>query len=290
MRYLITYICCLFTVALHAQEVPKITEFDPMAFLQQDKPRPKVLLVGTFHFSYPNLDTHVTEAGDQIDVKSKERQAELRELIDYVAAFKPTKIIVERRPGSTINKYYHNYLADDNAKRGKGEIYQLAFPLGKKFGVDSLILGDSWSLANSFHYHEKDSLAFRAEMNTIFDAPATYSDTMMDTRYWELYALEDKIDAQSRLLDIFKYSNSEERIKIGHGHYVQFFHEREPDGLALNWYSRNLRIYRNIRNAVTSPDDRILVLFGAGHLGILTQQLEADPTLDRALFNDPKTW
>lgn len=274
---------------LSAQEVPKLTEFDPLSFMLRDHARPKVLLVGSFHFDYPNLDSHKTEAEDQIDVKSEARRAELRELIDYIAAFRPNKIIIERRPGSTINDIYRKWLADPETKIGKGEVYQLAFPLAKRFGVDSLIIGDSWGLSNSL-YWGKDSLTMRAMMEEIFDAPATYSDTLMDTRYWELYDLEDKMESQARLLDIFRYMNAPERIKIGHGHYLQFFHEREPDGLALNWYSRNLRIYRNIRNAATSPDDRIMVLFGAGHLGILNQQLESDPSLEGVPFNEPDKW
>lgn len=289
MRYYLLAFLLFGILNVQAQETPDLRTFDPMAFLQQDQARPKVLLVGTFHFDYPNLDSHVTDVEDQVDVKSKARQAELRELIDYVAAFKPTKIVIERRPGSTINDVYRKYLADPSINLRKGEVYQLAFPIAKKFGHDSLVIGDAFSLSNSF-YWGKDSLTLRPLMKDIFNAPATYSDTLMDTRYWELYDLEDKMESQAKLLDIFKYSNDPQRIKIGHGHYLQFFHKREPDGLALNWYSRNLRIYRNIRNAATSPDDRILVLFGAGHLGILTQQLESDPSLEHVEFNKPETW
>lgn len=130
----------------------------------------------------------------------------------------------------------------------------------------------------------------RPMLENIFDAETTFSDTLMDNRYWELYDLEDKMESQAKLLDIFHYMNDPARIKIGHGHYLQFFNDEAPDALILNWYSRNLRIYRNIRKAATSPDDRILVLFGAGHLGILTQQLESDPALEKADFNDPATW
>lgn len=291
MRYLIVLAFFIFTLGtVHAQQpASDLTGFDPSAFLRQGKTYPKVMLVGTFHFDYPNLDTHVTDKEDQVDVKSEKRQAELRELIEYIAAFRPTKIIIERRKGSTINDRYREYLTNPDAKRGKGEVFQLAFPLAKRFGHDSLIIGDAFSLANSFYYN-KDSATLRPIMEEIFSDKVTTKDTLMGHRYWKLYAQEDKLEAKSKLLDIFRYMNNPVRIKIGHGHYVQYMNDRDPDGLALNWYSRNLRIYNNIRKAATSPNDRILVLFGAGHLGILTQQLESDPSLDIVRFNEPENW
>jgi uncharacterized protein DUF5694 len=51
-----------------------------------------------------------------------------------------------------------------------------------------------------------------------------------------------------------------------------------PDLLA-EWYKRNLRIYNNVTKVVAGPEDRVLVIFGAGHLGWLRQDFGADPTL-----------
>ena len=50
-----------------------------------------------------------------------------------------------------------------------------------------------------------------------------------------------------------------------------------PDLLA-EWYRRNIRIYNNVAKLLTTPEDRILVIFGAGHLGWLRQDFAADPT------------
>jgi hypothetical protein len=47
------------------------------------------------------------------------------------------------------------------------------------------------------------------------------------------------------------------------------------DLLAM-WYQRNIRIYRNIIALVDSPEDRILVIYGAGHLGWLRQDVAND--------------
>ena len=37
------------------------------------------------------------------------------------------------------------------------------------------------------------------------------------------------------------------------------------------WYERNLKIFVNLTRIVNAPEDRILVIYGAGHLPLLTQ-------------------
>jgi hypothetical protein len=49
--------------------------------------------------------------------------------------------------------------------------------------------------------------------------------------------------------------------------------------LLAEWYRRNVRIYNNVTKLVAAPEDHVLVIFGAGHLGWLRQDFAADPTL-----------
>jgi len=58
------------------------------------------------------------------------------------------------------------------------------------------------------------------------------------------------------------------------------------DALATYWYDRNLRIFRNIQRITTSPNDRILVLFGAGHISVLDQLLKCTPEYNYIKFDD----
>ena len=57
---------------------------------------PKIFLLGTFHFEYPNLDANKVDKSKQIDILSEQKQKELQKLLDYVALFKPTKICIAR--------------------------------------------------------------------------------------------------------------------------------------------------------------------------------------------------
>ncbi|MGB4930971.1 MAG: DUF5694 domain-containing protein, partial [Chitinophagales bacterium] len=56
------------------------------------------------------------------------------------------------------------------------------------------------------------------------------------------------------------------------------------DALAMHWYSRNLRIYRNLQEITTAPDDRILVIIGQGHAQILTHLFECSNEFNLVKF------
>ena len=43
------------------------------------------------------------------------------------------------------------------------------------------------------------------------------------------------------------------------------------------WFNRNLRIFRNIQKINAKPSDRILVIFGAGHMNLLNIFFKASP-------------
>ena len=45
------------------------------------------------------------------------------------------------------------------------------------------------------------------------------------------------------------------------------------------WYQRNIRIYRNIVALIDSPSEKILVIYGSGHLGWLRQDIANDASV-----------
>jgi hypothetical protein len=46
-----------------------------------------------------------------------------------------------------------------------------------------------------------------------------------------------------------------------------------------DWFRRNIRIYSNVLQLVGSPGERVLVIFGAGHLGWLQRDFAGNPDL-----------
>ena len=272
------FITLLLLLPLLSAAQPAIT-FDPDSILVGDAGQTQVLLVGAFHFDYPGRDDHKTAKEDEIDVLIGRRAEEVAELNAYLARFRPTKIVVERDAGSSVNENYRRYLTG-NFELTRDEIHQIAFRLGKQFGIDSLIPGDADNLASDW-YDGPDSTLLRPLLDRLYDAPTPGGDTSVTAKYFELYTHDDKLRKAHTLLEDFRYMNSPKRILRGHGHYLEFL----PDAVAIGWYSRNLRIYHNIRKIPTSPDDRVLVLFGAGHLGILRQQFQSSPRYQLVEFD-----
>ncbi len=95
---------------------------------------------------------------------------------------------------------------------------------------------------------------------------------------------EDDFLRSHTVLEMLEYMNSDSLVTKAVAEYfamVPFGKPWEyagPDLLA-SWYQRNIRIYRNIVALIDSPGERILVIYGAGHLGWLRQDVTNDATI-----------
>jgi hypothetical protein len=267
----------------------------PDSILVGDRKQPQILLVGTFHFGYPNLDSYKVAEEDQVDILSPRRQREVEELVDYLARFRPTMIAVEGgRNSGYILRRYEAWQAGGKEELRPKEIDQLAFRLMDRFGLDTLYGCDAPGLTYTLENHP-DSTVFRAYLKKIFEGYDWKSDDPLDSLYNLYFDYDTEITLQLPLLDYFKYLNSDAVIRRYHGAYlVGDFKTEEPyrgaDALALYWYSRNLRIVQNIMSLGAGPDDRILVLFGAGHSSILKQQFESTPEYELIPFAALEQW
>ena len=69
---------------------------------------------------------------------------------------------------------------------------------------------------------------------------------------------------------------------------MQIGNKKNPVGAEVvgEWYKSNLRIYNNIESIANSSSDRVLVLYGQGHLKILNQLINDSPNLDLIQIND----
>jgi hypothetical protein len=278
---------CLFSLStLVGQETKALP---PDHFLVGDRQPTEVLLVGTFHFGYPNLDANKTAKEDQVDILSPTKQKEVLELVDYLARFRPTKIVVEggRNSGYLLRRY-ESWQKGEESLRAE-EIDQLAFRLMDRFNLDTLYGCDAPGLTDDMVASE-DSTVMVKYLSEVFADYDWQSDDPMDALYSEWYEQFTKYSVAFPLLEHFQYLNSEEVIRRMHGAYLigdfRLGEFRGADALALYWYSRNLRIFRRIQEIGAGPDDRVLVLFGAGHIAILKEQFEASPEYEVVRFSE----
>ena len=102
---------------------------------------------------------------------------------------------------------------------------------------------------------------------------------------------EDEFLRAHTVLEMLEYMNSDPRVAKDVALYYAIapygdpYDYAGPDLLAA-WYQRNIRIYSNIAKLVESPSDRILVIYGAGHLGWLRQDVASDATVKLSKLAD----
>jgi hypothetical protein len=92
------------------------------------------------------------------------------------------------------------------------------------------------------------------------------------------------------LLESFLYHNADKSLDRDFGAYLngdfKLGSYRGADALAMHWYARNLRILRNIQELHLKPTDRLVVIFGAGHMGVLKHLLECTPEFELVKFGE----
>ena len=247
-----------------------------------------VFTLGMFHFDFPNLDAVQTAEEDQIDVLLPEYQKEIELIVEKISVFKPTIVVIELPPAyqTTIDSLYHQYLAG-KYQLGRNEVFQIGFRIAKAMGLQKLYCVDEWSgnftenIINLMSNEDSEEyLAFEKSFEDNAD---------LSKKFQKEYLFKTK-----GILAELIQSNDEENIKKDLGNYLigNFKHEYIPydftgvDFETGRWFSRNLKIFRNIQRIETQPSDRILVIYGSGHLNILNYLFECSPEYNLVKTND----
>lgn len=225
----------------------------------QAQPKVQVMVVGTYHMANPKADLIKTELDDHTSPK---RQKEIQDLVDDLAKFKPTKIMVERMPEDGANEKYHSYL-EDKYTLTVNEIDQVGMRLARKMGNKDIYPID-----------------YRTGMD--FDPLFAFAKNANDTEFFS-YFEATKAEVEKMLNGLRDHTveqnlsmmNSPEQLHLAMEFYVRTL--RLNDGkdypgadMLAGWYSRNLRIFGNLAKVV-QPGDKVIVLFGQGHAPILRQ-------------------
>jgi len=249
----------------------------------------KVLTLGTFHFNFPNLDVAKIGDEDQIDVLDSKYQKEIELIVNKLVKFKPTIIVIEREPENQqkYDSLYTSYLNGEH-KLTRSEEQQIGFRLAKHLGLNRLFCTDAWGT----EYEDvkkvidgNDTIAKGKFMDYFYNNP----DSILTS-----FRSEKALFKTEGILAELKRLNSAEYVKKGLGDYLIGIFKYEtkendqlgPDFVTSWWFNRNLRIFRNIQRINAKPDDRILVIYGAGHLNLLNIFFEASPEYQFLHIND----
>lgn len=224
--------------------------------------KPKIVLVGVFHM---NQNTSNLRNTDVDDIASNKRQEEIRELVDALKGFNPTKIAVEitTQKEDDLNKKYRDF------KEGKyeaeiNEVDQVVFPLASELGHDSV---------NAIDWMER-GVGKRGygcvHQWTKENQPEMFKELFETSRPQE--------DVNKTILEMYRDNNDPEAQKKTHQMYVNMARIGTKDehvGLdwLLWWYQRNFIIFSNLSRLAESGEDRIMLLIGNSHIYILEQMI-----------------
>lgn len=238
----------------------------------------EVLTLGTFHFNFPNRDVSKIESKNQIDVLRPEYQVEIEEIVGKLAEFNPTVIAIEVDPEqqSKVDSLYHEYL-NGNHELSRNEYQQIGFRLAKQMGLKKLYCVNDWGEVPEDVHHVLYKSKGR-DNQEFLDYFYNHPDTLKEFSRPHVFKTKG-------ILEEFREANMEKNLKKDLGNYLIGVFKYETKDNAFfgvdfqtgNWFNRNLKILRNIQKINTQPNDKIFVLFGAGHMNILNILFDASP-------------
>ncbi|WP_039044249.1 DUF5694 domain-containing protein [Sporosarcina sp. ZBG7A] len=213
----------------------------------------EIVLVGTFHF-------------EQVGELIQQKEDEVKELVDFLATYNPTKIALEwdTEEENELNDEYRNF----NGHYAISEIQQIGFRLAQNLRHDKLY-AVNW---NGQLTQEDMTILNQEIQNSYPDVLKIMEDTISNAPL---------ISSDSVLIDSYRKLNDIDAIKGSERMYISLVNvvgdNKEMIGFNfLNKFSeRELMIFKNIVDISTnSLEERILLLIGSDHLWQLNKLFE----------------
>ena len=222
--------------------------------------KPQISIVGTFHFA----NTSDYSAIVLNDLNTEKRQAEIQQIVNDLALYKPTKILVERPPSLTdslskqlIEFKHGNYTLPNN------ELYQIGFRLAHKLNLNAI-----YGIDHPMNLGDETLVTYLQEHNLMNE----FGSIISASKEW---AKEHTDYLKTHTLGkVLKELNTQEAETFNRNLYLDDILNIAQQGnspasdFVANWYKRNIYIKKNIDDVITK-EDRVLVLIGAGHSAIL---------------------
>jgi len=239
-----------------------------------------VMIVATYHMASPGQDLHNFRADD---VLRSNRQHEIVDVARALATFKPTLVAVESpaRGGEAAKVEKYTEYLDNRLPESRNEVVQIGFRLARM-----LNLREVWGIdvEGDFPY---DAVRQFAAMHP--PALPERLDAMNATVERMLDGL-NRVLANGTIGAALRYMNEPKRIADGQSFYrsLLLFGDgpTQPGQTLLDaWVSRNNAICARLVQLVRR-DDRVIVVYGAGHAYLLRQCVLEMPGFNLVEAND----
>lgn len=228
-----------------------------------DVPAPvDVMVLGTYHFGNPGRDKVNVRVDD---VTTPRRQRELEALAAAIAAFRPTRVMVEvQRPGPTYDVADFATFTPALLRTDRDETTQIGYRIAARAGLRSVQGIDEQPAKGEPDYFPIDRVEAYAK--------AHGEQAPLDAAFATAQAAARRFEAEQATTSIprmlIRYNDPATPMG-GQDLYYSLLRFGDGDaqpGADLNamWYLRNAKIFAKLIDAAR-PGDRILVVYGAGH-------------------------
>ena len=235
----------------------------------------QVMVLGTYHLSNPGQDLNNVRVED---VRLPAKQAQLEVLAARLAAFRPTKIVVEREArGPTFEVAAYAKFMPATLLENRNEDAQIGYRLAAKLGHKAVYGFDEQPGAGEPDYFPFDKVQSYAAANGkgewlqgLFGPVQDYTKRIEDEQ------------SKKPIADILAWVNSAETVEAMHrSGYYELLKLGDGDaqpGADLNamWYLRNAKMFGKLTN-IAKPGDRVLVVVGSGHAYWLRHFADSTP-------------
>lgn len=231
--------------------------------------RPVVLLLGCYHMVNHHLDTYNIEADDML---SPGRQHEIGAVVEQLKRFRPTKVVVEEFSDQVdaLNEQYQEYLAGTFTLTAE-EYHQLGFRIAAELHHTQIYAID-WK-------DDPEGAEETGDLDEVYAYAQAHQPELYDQLMLSGSRLSEEIQERVTTTNVseqLRWLNESENLLRNHQMYMTIARigtGKQYVGIdwVKGWYQRNLIIFTNLTRIITSQEDRILVIYGVGHIPLLTQ-------------------
>jgi hypothetical protein len=230
--------------------------------------RPQIMLLGVAHFANYGSDILNNQVPDVLEAR---RQAEMAAVADALLKFRPTRVAVEYPidKQDKLDERYKAYRAG-TYKLTRDEIDQLGLRIAGLLGHRRVHAVD-WNgmppgQVVDFDYAEwaeKNGqgarLAAMRDRTRVRQLDAMMADSAVSS--W-LVQFNQPAGLEKDNRNYFDYALLGDNVNYPGANWI------------ANWYGRNLKIFANLVRLADQPGDRVLVIYGKGHIFSLRQFAE----------------
>jgi hypothetical protein len=171
-----------------------------------------------------------------------------------------------------VGREYSDYLAGKHTL-SRNEIDQIGYRLAKELGHKTVFPVDA---DGEFPYPHVVNYAKASGRSKELEA--------VMAGWGDMVKAQNAYLASHTVLETLLYMNADDRVAADVGFYYQAGQLGEPydwagADLVSDWFRRNMRIYSNVVQLADSPNERVLVVYGSGHLGWLQHDFGSNPRL-----------